>query len=198
MTQVLEVPSLFEALPDGGYLMPEERPPESQGSAYTARQWQEGQGRFLRQGERALAEVAPDSISMVERAGRLTLALDAISQSNQDRGFAVAAASGLHRERVEPFAGAGTDAVARQKMTDARRGREQARRQFFAANGLGELAIAHSDSLTPQQRIARRAMNERWAAFEKEFGGSGPAAHTRRNAYMRQLAVYTSRAETTV
>lgn len=187
----LEAPALFDIGPDGAFVMNGyEAPVEA--SPTSADEWLAGRSCFVNQKELALDLVAPDAVDVAQWAGHITHSLAAISQANSDLGFAKAAVSEAYRAKVVAHGGEATDDIAGELESRSRVNMGIARWEFFAASGLGHLALTPREALGGYERIVRTDMERAWDRFLDTYGGVGAEARDRRTAYRQQLAVYTS------
>jgi hypothetical protein len=180
--------AMFGFGPDGGLVMPQS-PVEA---------WMEGRTEYVPQLERALVTVVPDSIDVQYRSSCLTESLEAIGQANQDKGFQNAAESDYHRERLQKQVGAAIDEIADELGSRSEAGMEVARRKFFAASGVGVLAVKGSDELSGPERLVRTHMSKQWGQFLDSYGRTGLAARKSRARAKQQYAktsVYTTSEE---
>jgi hypothetical protein len=130
----------------------------------------------------------PTEVSLVSRAYFLIQALDSLGSANQAQGYLAAehlpVQGGDIRNRY------GTDGSMHQEMA-ARSRNDRGRHAFFAAHGVGYLAVATQDTpLTAAHRNLRRELNESWAEFRSpnRYGAKGNEGSQRRASYIKQLS----------
>jgi hypothetical protein len=199
-----QIETLFDLDPTGGFVMPgadvmvhtAESVVEPAIDVRDPAVWQEGLDYPLSQGERAMIAVSPTGVNVAQRAGHLTLALTKLSAANRDRGFGKAAQTEAHRAEVVAWGGTGTDDVADELAYRALTGERSARYDFFAASGLGYLAVRPNARLSGTERLARNYVDGMWGGFQKQYGAAGPAARQERNRLKRQLAKYANPEDT--
>jgi hypothetical protein len=188
MTQSLEHPALFD-LDEAGHMVTAGAPEASVEIAPD--DWADR----LTPVDRAFIAVAPDSVSIADRAGHLTHALNEISQANSRRGFVSAATGDKHRPAIEERYGPHTDGMVEGADYNALTGERRARYEFFAASGLGRLALRNRlpvaaedvDTADPED-LVYMGLNRSWQEFLALYGGTGRKVNTRRNAYKKLLA----------
>lgn len=149
--------------------------------------WYGDTDRYVSQEERAIVAVVPNEIEIAKRAGCLIAALNIISERNQDAGFVKATYSDDYRDRIVSRYGVHTSGTAVGVGHRAKTHTRNAMYEFFAASGVGRLALPDAQ-LTGAERITRRYMTERWEVFDAEYGGAGKTARDKREAYKTILA----------
>ncbi|HEU4914845.1 MAG TPA: hypothetical protein VFT16_05625 [Candidatus Saccharimonadales bacterium] len=145
--------------------------------------------------DRAYFAVVPDSVSVTDRAGHLMHSLKAISEANSRNGFVHATGSAQYRPAIEERYGPHTDGMAEGAGYNALTGERRARYEFFAASGLGRLAltnrlpVAAEDAETADpEDLVYQSFNRLWREFHAKYGGTGHQVRARRNAYRKLLA----------
>lgn len=139
--------------------------------------------------DRAILNVAPDSINIAERAGHLLQALDGVGSRNKANGYGRALESSEHRNRLVNQAGhAGRAAdIASGMQYNTKTAIRAARREFFAASGLASLALRDVVSLSPDELTVLDHVNDDWLGFMAEYGQSGDDGKRGRATLRRQL-----------
>jgi hypothetical protein len=189
MTQSVETSALFDLDNDGQLVLPADH--VEQQPVGLEEEW----GVKLSPTDRAFIELVPNSVAVADRAGHLVRSLTEISEANSRRGFVHAAQTEAHRPKIEDRYGPHTDGMAEGAEYNALTGERRARYEFFAASGVGRLALTNrlpvpadeAETANPAD-LAYMAMNRSWREFQALYGGTGPAVNARRNAYKKMLA----------
>lgn len=183
MKQVAELTTPFDIGPGGNIILPADNAVSA--PAHPADGWISGR---LSQEDRAMIAVSPDVIDLAVRAGHLARALDEISAVNSHEGYAQAVQSPEHRPDIEARYGDDTDGIAEGAAYNVLVGERRAQYEFFAANGLGNLALATKHTkLTADERVVRRSLNDSWLSFRRTYGATGRRATAKRRNFKAAL-----------
>jgi hypothetical protein len=188
MTQSVETAPLFDLDSEGQLVMPTDQ--VEQQPVDLEEVW----GVKLSPTDRAFIELVPGSVTVADRAGHIIRSLTEISDANKRRGFVQAAQTEDHRPKIEDRYGAHTDGMVEGAEYNAMTGERRARYEFFAASGVGRLALGNSvlvakdeeEEASPED-LVYTAMSAEWRGFAAKFAGTGAAVVARRNAYKRLL-----------
>lgn len=189
MTQSVEAPALFDLDSEGHLVLPTE--PAEQQTVDLEEEW----GIKLSPTDRAFIELVPGSVTVTDRAGHLMQSLTEMSAANRRRGFVHAAQTEDHRPKIEDRYGPHTDGMVEGAEYNALTGERRARYEFFAASGVGRLALTNrlpvpadeAETADPED-LVYTAINQSWREFQTRYGGKGDTAVARRNAYKKLLA----------
>jgi len=179
--------TLFDLDAEGRFVVPE---PVEQQPAIPGDEW----GSDLSPTQRAFVEIAPDLMPLAARASHLSTALTEISRANSRRGFVHATQTEEHRPRIEAQYGPHIDGEAEGAAYNALTGQRRAHYHFFAASGVGRLALENRkpvaadeiDAATPED-LVYTAMSASWREFLGRYGGTGDVVNARRKAYKKLL-----------
>lgn len=188
MTQSVEAPALFDLDGQGQLVVPADQ--IEQPAVSLEEEW----GVKLSPTDRAFIELVPNSVAVADRAGHLVRSLTEISEANSRRGFVHASQTEEHRPKIEDRYGPHTDGMAEGAEYNALTGERRARYEFFAASGVGRLALtnrlpvpADEVETADLEDLVYMAMNRSWREFQALYGGTGREVNARRKAYRKLL-----------
>jgi hypothetical protein len=165
MTQSAEAATLFGLDADGRFVVPhdlvEQQPVDPQD------EW----GADLTLTQRAFVDVLPDSVPLAARASHLTTALSEISKANSRAGFVEATQAEAHRPAIEERYGPHTDGMAEGAAYNELTGRRRARYEFFAASGVGRLALQNRQPVAADEVDTASAEDLVYTAMNRSWSG---------------------------
>lgn len=140
---------------------------------------------YVPQADRAIAAIRPKPVAPERYAGHIVQALNLLGSANEGAGMRHAMQIPQHQARIVARYGAHTDGIVAETDHNADQARNEARREFYRAHGLGRLAA--TTELSPAERVARRGMEDRWQSFIRRFGGTGVQVRTLRTERIASL-----------